>query len=64
MIVLKDDKVRLANGDVGIVTEVWGQARPFMWFNRESDNVSIPLPASKVVEVFPRPKKYGGGWKD
>ncbi|WP_054028613.1 hypothetical protein [Bacillus sp. FJAT-28004] len=54
MIVLKDDSVRLSSGETGIVIELWGRARPFMTFKRDSDGASIPLQASEVNEVLKR----------
>lgn len=64
MIVLKDDSVRLSSGETGIVIELWGRARPFMSFKRDSDGASVPLPASDVKEILQRApaKNKGRRW--
>lgn len=64
MIVLKDDSVRLTSDETGMVIELWGRARPFMSFKRDSDGTSVPLPASDVKEILQRApvKKNGRRW--
>lgn len=60
MNVLKDDTVRLSSGETGIVIELWGRARPFMTFKRDSDGASFPLQVSDVKEVL-KSNRFGKG---
>ncbi|WP_138756460.1 hypothetical protein [Paenibacillus sinopodophylli] len=60
MIILKDDKVKLACGATGVVTDLFGKARLHMWFKNDLDGKSEPMPASDVVEIVQRgPIKWG-----